>query len=434
MMTACDRKTAVIWIGLSQFVMLAVNFLLLKLMTSQFSVESFGYYSLCMTFTFFARQVLFDPISIVVAKKCGSAAHDLRGVSDEFQIVRYITDNIGLALLLLGFLSWLLAYALFNRPIEGVVAWSCFFYICANGAQGIYFNVLNSISDRKHAALFSIADAVLKLMLVSLVFWFFEKKVVYTLISISAGALAVFIGVRYYVGNYFSFGKLPQMSIRVMAKRSFMMSMPLYLPTLLVAFKSVGDRWILAAFIGVNELAAFSVLLQLGHFSMTLSVGVLQTFIAPKIYKLSADKSGTGFTELKCFLDKLLFGVFVFACIASGIAIVLSDWIFQLFVGRDYRIFAVYLPFFIISGAFAAAAGILHLVVISVFETRVVGRLMISAVLLSIASASFLIITWGFVGAVAGLVTASAVTAFLYWFALYRRAFRLALQEGSQGY
>ncbi len=423
-MAAFDEKSGALWIVASQGVLLLINFLLLKLLTSHLSIGQFGYYSLCMTIVLFLRQVLYDPISIVVAKNVGSAVCDLQQVSDGFLIVRFVTDLLGVALLLLGFLSWLWGYAGINNTIEGAVAWSCFFYLCANGAQGIYFNVLNIISDRRSAALFSILDSVLKLALVSLVLVLFKSEVVYTLMSISTGAFMVFLLVRFHIGNCYTSGKLPMNRLIVMAKQSLIMSKPLYLPILLVAFKSVGDRWILTAFTGVDELAAYSVLLQIGYFPMVLFIGVVQGFVGPKIYSLSAIESETGFKELKRLVHKLLFGIFIFACIAIGIAIVLSDWIMQVFSGKDYLIFSAYLPLFIVSGALAAAAGILHVGVIGVYKTSVVGRLMISAVLISIASTSLLVITWGLVGAIAGLVIANTASALIYWLALYRKSSR----------
>lgn len=421
-MAAFDKKTEIIWIGASQATLLAVNFLLLKLMTSRLSVESFGYYSLCMTIILFSRQVLYDPMSIVVAKNCGSAVH--HPGEGGFETVRFVTDRLGVALFILGLFSALLAYGVFDSSTDGVIAWSCLAYLCANGGQGIYLNVLNSISDRKSAALFSILDSVLKLILVFFAFRYFGNEVVYTLISVSAGAFAVFLGVRWYVRTAYFSGGLPRANLKLIVKHSIIASVPLYLPALLGALRSVGDRWILAAFIGVDELAVFSVLLQLGYFPMLLLVGVVQTFVAPKVYVMCAVKSGAGRGELKVFLLKILSGIFVFACVACAIAIVVADWIFQLFVGKDYAVFSMYLPVFIVSGAFASAGGVLHLAVIGVFETPVVGKLMGVSVLISIVSASLLIVTLGLAGAVAGLVIASAVSALLYWLALYISTFR----------
>lgn len=414
-------KSGLVWIGASQFVLLVINFVLLKLMTSQMSVESFGYYSLCMTIVLFARQVIYDPISIVAAKNCATAVNDMRRISEGFYVVRFLTDRLGILFFLLGILFCLIVYSVVDSFQTGLVVLICLIYLGANGAQGIYFNLLNSLSERRSAAIYSILDSVFKLMLICVFFWIFENKFVYTLMAISAGAFLVFFSVRYHVKKYHISGEIPVKSLKDLVKSILLMSLPLFLPTLLGAFKSVGDRWILAAIIGVDELAVYSVLLQIGYFPIILSVGVAQTFVAPKIYGLCGLEGSSGFGDLKQFLHKLLFWIFIFTSVTSCVSIYLADFVFELFVGKVYRDFSLYLPFFVIAGAFAAGAGVLHIAVIGVFETRVVGRLMIASVFVSIAVAYLLIFAWGLIGAIVGLVFASAASAFLYWLALHQK-------------
>lgn len=423
-MNKLDRKTEVLWIAASQITLVGVNFFLLKLMTSRLSVESFGYYSLCMTVILFTRQVLYDPISTVVAKDCASSGQYLTEASRGFEIVRIFTSRLGYVFFLLGLLAWLSAYVMLDRSVEGVIVFTCFAYLFANGAQGIYFNVLNSIRNRKSAALFSMLDSALKLMLVFLAFQFFGNQLIHAMMPVAVGALAVSLGVRRYIRTAFPAGGFPNASFNRLLKRSFTLSLPLYFPTLLGAFKSVSERWILAAVIGVDELAAFSVLLQIGYFPMLLVAGVAQTFVAPKMYALSADKSQFGQYEFKKFLYKLLSSIAVLAIISCVVTIYFSNYILLLLAGKVYNVFSIYLPYFVIAGAFSAAGSMLHLAVIGMFETRVVGKLIGVSVLIGIVCVFLLIVAWGFVGAIAGLVIASATTALVYWLALYFFSFK----------
>ena len=418
-----NNITGAIWIGSSQLVLLSANFLLLKLLTSHLSIESFGFYSLCMTIVLFARQVIYDPISIVVAKECASSANDPRRLIYWMSVVRFVTDRFALSLLVFGTLTFIFAIAAIENYTRGIVISSCLAYLAANGAQGIYFNVLNSITDRKSAALFSMLDSVLKLFFVFLALQFIGSEIATALFSIAVGSFFVLLAVRSSIRNRIKFGGAAPKRLNVLVRRSLMMSIPLLLPSGLAAFKSVVDRWILAAFVGVDELAVYSVLLQLGYFPMILFIGVIQTFVGPRVYGFSAHNSECGFDDLKRFVHKILFWVLILACAAGGIAIGLSDFVFKLLVGEEYRVFSIYLPLFVFSGALAAAAGILHLAAIAVFKTSVVGKLMITSLALAVALASFSIIGWGFVGAVMALMIASATTAFIYWAALYNAPF-----------
>ena len=424
-MTVFDNKSGIIWIVASQATLLIVNFFLIKLMTNLLSVESFGYYSLCMTIVFFSRQVIYDPLSIVVAKNCASTAYCPQGRTDGFGIVRFVTDRLGLLLFILGVLSAFFVYGVFNRLIGGVVIWSCFVYLFSNAAQGIYFNVFNSISYRKPAALFSMLDSVLKLVLVSIAFRFFGTEVVSTLIAISAGAFVVFFVIRRYVRTRFSLESFSTANLEPMVKHSFKMSLPFYLPVLFGAFKSVADPWILAVFVGLDELAAFNVLLQLGYFPVLLLVGILQTFVAPKIYILCAVQNDVGRAELKAFLFNILFVIFIFSCAAFGVAIVMADLIFHLFVGEYYSSLSMYIPVFVVSGALVAVSSVLLLVVIGSFDTSVVGKLMLVTVVAGVVCSFILIISYGLRGAIAGLLVTSLASTLLYWGALYFGVFKL---------
>lgn len=414
----------VIWIGLSQFVLMASNFLLLKLLTSQLSIYEFGQYSLCISIVLFARQVIYDPFSIVLAKECASSGSNLQGVSDRFRVLRFITDRLGASLFLLG--AFILIYSKITNGnyVNGLVVGFCIVYLCANGAQGVYFNILNSIRDRKPASLFSITDSVLKIILIFLAFGIGNKTLVYSLASISIGAFMVYWSLRIFVTKRFNSDESLVINDNSLVKHILITSTPFIFSTALVAVKSVGDRWMLAGFLGVKNLAEYSVLLQLGYAPIMVLLGIGQTFIAPKIYSLCVSSDNNGMDELKKLLHKLLFIIFVVTCVACGGAMVLASWVFKVLVGKNYHGLTIYLPLFVISGAFAAASGMFQIAVIGVFKSRDASMFVVVSLVISVALTALLIRSSGFEGAIAGLVISNAVTLFIYWLALYRGAFR----------
>lgn len=418
-----DNTIGVIWIGISQFVLMVSSFLLLKLLTSQLSIYEFGQYSLCMSIVLFARQVIYDPFSIVLAKECASSGSNLQGVSDRFRVLRFLTDRIGAYLFLLGFFILIYSKITNSNYINSLIVGFCILYLCANGAQGVYLNVLNSIRDRKPAALFSITDSALKIILVFLAFGVGNKTLVYSLASISIGAFMVYWLLRTFVAKRFNSDESPRKNDNSLAKRILITSAPFILSTTLVAVKSVGDRWMLAGFLGVNELAEYSVLLQLGYSPIILILGIGQTFVGPKIYSLCALTGNNDRVELKKLLYKLLFIILLVTCVACGGAMVLAGWVFSVLVGKNYHILTIYLPLFVISGALAAAASIFQVAVIGVFKSRDASMFVVISLVISVACTALLIRSLGFEGAIAGLVISNAVTLFIYWAALYRDAF-----------
>ena len=414
------KKTGVLWIGLSQLVLLLVNYSLLKKLTISLSVADFGYFSLCMSIVLFVRQILYDPISITVAKSVGASSHDFGKISVGFKIIQFATDRLGLAVIFIGLAICLLANLALDQSIVGLTALICTFYLCANGAQGIYINLFNSFGDRKAAALFSITDSILKIFLVYFTFSLLDCKLTYVIAAIAMGAFIVFVSMRLYVDVRFSEKVTPSTKFEEMVKQSIFMSAPLYFPTILVAFKSIGDRWLLASFTGVDELAMYSVLQQLAYYPILLLFGVTQTFFGPAIYRLSANDSCARSKELKKLLNGILILVLIVTCAAAGVAIFTADLLLSLFTGNAYRNLAPYMPFFIISGGFAAATGILQVAAIGIFEANIVGKLMSLSVFLNIAIAVLLIFNWGFIGSVAAILASSASSASIYYFVIYR--------------
>ncbi|MEN9659560.1 MAG: hypothetical protein RL571_3025 [Pseudomonadota bacterium] len=413
-----NNKISALWIGVSQVVLLVVGFALLKLLTINLSVEEFGYYSLCMSIVLFVRQMIYDPISITVSKEVGASVHEFAKVSTGFLIIKFITDRFGVVIFLVCFMFCLLAYALIGHSNEGLIVWICTFYLLANGAQGIYINLFNSIGDRKTAALYSMADSALKILFVCVVLFVFGAKLVYVLASISLSAAMIFLISRLYINKRFVGDAISSGHLKSLAIQSLIKSAPLYLPTLFLAFKSVGDRWVLATFTGVNELAAYSVLQQLGYSPVILIFGMVQTFFAPKIYRLSASDEASNLQELKQLLNRIFFSTLIFTLICTGLSMFTSEWILKLFTGRDYHNLSGYLPYFIVSGAVAAMSGILQVVAIGVFDVKKTGRIMSLSLLFSMAISSILTMVWGFIGSIAGLFFSSFFSSLMYWLAI----------------
>lgn len=418
-----SKRVDILWIGASQIFLFVVNFLLLKIMTSCLSVESFGFYSLCMTIVLFARQVIYDPISTVVVKKVGVLFERQETSNEGFEIVRLVSEKFFVWFVGAGIafsFSWVF---IFNNSVEYSVVLACLLYLGSNGAQGIYFALLNMVKCRKSSSLFAMLDSLLKLSFIFITLRFIESEVRSALIALSVSAFLVFLAVRWWIRKKFPPGLLSGADYKALLKHTYGMALPLYLPIFLGAFRSVLDRWILAAHVGIEELAAFTVLIQIGYSPLILIIGVLQTFIAPQVYALAATRGGAAGVELRVFLLKIMFAITVLAIIAIGISIPFSEQVFHLLVGESYGSFSIYLPVFIVCGAVGSAGGILHLAATGVFETKVLGRLLSLTVVINFILTLVLIFLWGFFGAIVALLLGGGATGILYWIALSRSCF-----------
>lgn len=417
--TLLKRYFGLMWIALSQILLMGVNLVILKLMTTSLSVESFGLYSLAMTIILFFRQVIYDPISYVVVKDCGSASRDSISTSEGLELARFITNRFATFLVSAALLFLSFEYLVLGGIEFSVIFFFSVVYLCSNGAQGIYLAILNITGRRSVASACSIFDSLLKLILVYLVLNFFGGKMIDVLIAVAASTFVVCFSANRYFNKYIGVSSLPVNQFKSRVFIILAKSLPLFLPVFLAALRGVGDRWVLTSYIGVDELAAFTVLLQIGYFPVILLVGVIQTFVAPKVYALSSSDIETNYNDLRRFLSLILSGIFILAVVGGGIATILAGYIFNLFVGKVYGFYASYLVFFVISGAVTAAGSILHLAVIGVFNSKIAGRLMLISVVFGVFSALALIIMYGFRGGVAAMLVTSFFSTLLYYVVLY---------------
>lgn len=399
------------WIIMGQIIGLISNYMLLKILTNNLSVTSFGYYSLWMSILLFIRQVVYDPISIIAAKESTSDNFLGRRNLNSFQIIRYLTDKIFTLLIIVSILYIFIEYIFTKNIVIGLFFLLGIMYVGSNGAQGIYLNILNVLKKRKWASYGISADALMKVCVVTLTLLYFEKKqLIYVIFSIALSSLIIFTGLRYFIQKKYSSLKPNKKDNFIISRKLLILSLPLVIPTILVALKSVGDRWFMTAFIGIEELAAFTVLLQLGFIPMTLIIGIMQTYVSPNIYKLSDLDKFDGEKRLLLFLNSMLIKIIFFSGIIVYFYFLFSETLFEQIIGKDYLIYSKYLPYFVIAGSIAAISGILQVATIGMFGSKIVGRLMLLTVIISFSLFIILILAYGFIGGIVGLILSNLVT------------------------
>ncbi len=410
-------KSGVLWIGGAQIVQLLSSYLILAILTRTLSVSSFGYYSLCITIVMFIRQVLYDPVSVILAKNSAPLKNVDESASRAFWVLKYLTDRAFLVLLCSGMISFL--YFKSAGSALGILILCCLIYLAANGAFGMYLNVLNAIRERKNASIFLMADTLGKLFAITFAVFIFKDCLDYVFMGIALSAIMLVIFLRSFISKGFKVDMAGRQQNSRDVKSTVIDSLPLIIPSSFMALKMYGDRWILAGFMGVEELAGFSVLLQLGYLPMILILGVVQTYVVPTIYNLGELKNSI---MLLIYLKAIVFKMVIFSLAIAIVSTTLSGWIFGSIVGNIYQEYSYYLSMFVVSGAATAISAILYVALIACFSTQKVAKMVTIAVFLSLVSTFILVALIGFFGAVVGLLSSSIATMFFYWYLLYARS------------
>lgn len=404
----------IIWIASSQTTMIISNFALLKLLTNHLSIESYGTYILYMSFALFARQILYDPISITLGKYVGTTHEDEKATSRKFQEAIYITTFIGLISLVAGLIIGLAEE--FTNSNRTVLTLGITVYLITNGAQGVYINMLNSTKQRKKAALLSITDATTKIITAIIFLHSFSNTEEAALLAVAASSATTTLGFVYFEKSKNI--QKHKKKIFISCKKTVTSSIPLLIPATLTSFKSITDRWSISAFSGVDELAAYSVLQMVGYTPMIIVIGMIQTLIAPKIYSFKTRSSGENHNEVINFMNRIMLSALAFSLAATMLSAYFSDMLLKTLTNNDFSEFSKYLPAFTLAGGMAAAANILNVFIISLKSNSTTARLMAISTTFGICSTIFLVLTLKITGATIAMLLAAALPLLVYYHAI----------------
>lgn len=369
-----------------------------------------------MAVLLFIRQIVYDPFSIIAAKEAVLNDSIDSNSNCIMQTTRYITDKLFIYNLLFFAILSIVGMIVFKINNLSIYLIMGAIYLGANGAQGAYLNLLNAKGERKWAAIGVISDSFVKLILVAAVVFIFDSSAATIIQAVAISSFLVFLWTRNIAIRFSNFLFMDASQKLRSAKHLFILSLPLIAPCMLIALKGVGDKAFMAYFIGVEELAAYNVLLVIGFIPMVLIIGVVQTYVGPYIYKLTAAKSLRK-TSINYAL-RIIFIILIFTTLSIIISLMLSDIIFITLSSAEYLKYSHFLPYFVLAGALSGISGLLNIGVVGAFKSKIVGTLMLSSILSGMLVLIILIAMYGFEGGVAGLIVSNLIMLLIFGISL----------------
>ncbi len=401
------------WIAGGQIVGVLNNFLVLKILTDNLTVKSYGYFALWISVVMFARQIIYDPVSIVTAKEVvsSSSVGDYR--LNYFSVVRFLNGGLMCGLLIVGLILSCAFIFYVSVSISVCILTGCI-YLFSNGAQGVYLNMLNALKLRKWAAIGIATDSLVKLLLLIAAFFLLDSTFMAASVVVAVSSILVFMIVQRICRRFDSPHSLSVSTKWPPAKQLIILSIPFVAPCMLTALRGIGDKVFMAYFIGVEELAAYNVLLQLGFIPVMLVVGVIQTYVSPDIYALAARGDDENKNKILVYLQGIIMQIALISVIAVIASFFLSEVIFKYTVGAKYIKYASYLPYFVLAGSVSGVAGLLNVTAIGVINSNRVGIVMFFSILAGLILTMTLIALSGFSGAIIGLIFSNLVMIFVF--------------------
>lgn len=115
-------------------------------------------------------------------------------------------------------------------------------------------------------------------------------------------------------------------------------------------------------FASATDIGLFTVLYQLGYYPMALLTEMLVTLVSPILFQRAGDGVSTQrLANAGTLTLGVMSGVLVMAVMAFLITSAVHEWIFRVFVAKQYATVSYLLPWLILSGGILAAGQVLSL-------------------------------------------------------------------------
>ena len=136
-------------------------------------------------------------------------------------------------------------------------------------------------------------------------------------------------------------------------------------------FQAASDRWALAMFSSAAEVGLFAVVYQLGYYPIALFTEMLVSLVSPILFQRAGDGTSNQRLSHASGLTKRIMGAVLLAAVAIFIITLLThDWIFHLFVAKEYVAASYLLPWITISAGIFSAGQVLSIDRMSALDTK----------------------------------------------------------------
>ena len=278
----------------------------------------------------------------------------------------------------------------------------CSIYLSAYGILGVNINVLNLTFYRKQAAIFSMVEVFLKLIIIIIFLNYIDNDIENIFLYLSLGTFVVLFFTFSEILPSFKFKNIFGKKHIILLKIIFIRSIPFLVPSIIVGLKIYIDKWIFSTTLTVDDLATYLLYFQLGVVPVTILVGVIQTYIAPIIYKESCN-----LINLFRLISKTLLLLLVLALFFTIFVDFISYYFVDFMSNNFYSIYSSYLYLFVISGFLIAFCSILYVCFISLVSNFSLFYFSILTLLFNVLILYIFTIDSDFTGSVYGLLYSS---------------------------
>ena len=339
------------WILLGQIATMAGSLAMVRVLTEYLEPSKYGEVALGLTLANLVNLVIMGTLSSGVSRffSIANEKNDLAG---------YIKSSIKLmflAILATIFLGLLVILTLLLIE-KGQWLWMVIAIITYSSIAG-YNSALSSLQNaarqRSIVAFHNGLDAWLKLGFAVLLIVTFGKNSTYVIVGFLFSSLVIGCSQTYCLRRLLSSRNvnLKKSSAKDWRSSMWKYSWPFMIWGVFGWAQQSSTRWALEAFASTEDVGMYSVVSQIGYFPIQTGIGLLMTFLMPILYSRAGDATDNLRREnVDHIIKRVAVTGVIFTVVASIIAAIFHDFIFQLLVAEAYRTVSKYISLMVLAG------------------------------------------------------------------------------------
>jgi O-antigen/teichoic acid export membrane protein len=344
-------------VGIGQIFAAIGSIVTIKVLTEFLSPSEYGELALGLTASVLVSQVVLGPLSQACLRHFSVAR-------EEGQIGEYIRAFFWIVLRILGagLVLTLIIIPLVNIFSGGwlILVLGSISYAFIQGLNGVLDNIQNAARRRTTVA-FHVGGAVwLRLIIAVIIIAQFGATSEAAISGYLLGAIVILASELLFLRrNIVTTNLITKSSDEagsLWRKRIFDYAWPFATWGIFTFIQQTSDRWSLGIIMDASDVGLYTALYQMSAYPILFFSGIVTQVFEPVIYMRAGD--GTQEERLR-FADQfnkwLVIGSLGLTALFAGVAWVISKYIFQIFVGREYQSVYYLMPLMIIAGGFFVA-------------------------------------------------------------------------------
>ncbi|AMF95570.1 hypothetical protein AL536_19585 [Vibrio fluvialis] len=334
------RNKELLWTVFAQFLQMSSGVVLIKLLTSNLSLTSYGTFSLVMAASAFVLTVPFTALqqgfyryrSTYIKKNKGEELYSSMIFGISTLVVIYVL------------ISYVISLLFFKNEIWYTQFFTIAFFVSTEVIKIYVRAIVNADRKRKLYSLAIITEFSTKLLFVAIYFNFPSINVLYiVLLYAISNTMSIMVCMKGYISHI---RYIPWSSFWNVWKKTLTFSAPLLIWAIFGWSRDSSLRWIIETKLGTSDVAVFTAITSIAVIVPLALQSLVSAYIIPILYQ---NDEGKNRYEVDRKFSRFIQILYLFGFIGFVFLIFYSDIVIELFTDEKYLAYSWALPWAFIS-------------------------------------------------------------------------------------